>query len=443
MMPLSADEQPTTWHPISDLPLIGWMIRDMLAGAKEQYESLVPCRPTPHVLDDHLIGRVFKLYREKKEDLWFYQEQLARWKKEKLSAGQRKEVEALAGELSNYAAMIDSVLALAEELSDGTIDKVMAKSDLTAGVEALLGRPTRAERAELHAALTAEQRDIAARIDAKVQTLTAQDCDDFTILDELRDHQPGFKSLLDFAASHPGILDKISRQFPGFYVYAKLIETIAAGIASGEIEVPPPAEDPAMRKVQPFLPKLTVNRPFMSAFLSEKTPCFALGLVEERKRPYAFLALRPDESIPPETTSRGFRFGHSLIGNADYEVVHFAFEFYGFQTYNVLLNPNNKLVRAVLTRMVESGDYFIFAVDPNNSAASFRTDIGQGDLAGLKANFPRIQRSVTTHAQYRKAVASFARNPDPPGGLLDWVCRDSVESLDLTKDRFELTPARD
>jgi hypothetical protein len=30
-----------------------------------------------------------------------------------------------------------------------------------------------------------------------------------------------------------------------------------------------------------MLPKLTVNRRFMSTFLAEQTPCLALGLVEE------------------------------------------------------------------------------------------------------------------------------------------------------------------
>ena len=35
-------------------------------------------------------------------------------------------------------------------------------------------------------------------------------------------------------------------------------------------------------------------------------------------------------------------FGHSLLGTAAYEVIHFAFMFYGFVTYNVLINPNNQ-----------------------------------------------------------------------------------------------------
>jgi len=195
-----------------------------------------------------------------------------------------------------------------------------------------------------------------------------------------------------------------------------------------------------MSEVYPLLPRLTVNRQFIGDFLSADTPCFALGLVEERKRQCGFMALRPCEIIPPGITDAGFRFGHTLFGSADYEVVHFAFEFYGFKTYNVLVNPSNPLVKAVLATMVESGDYFFFAVS-DGSATAFRSEIGQKDLAGLETNFPRIHRSATTDAQYRKAVASFEKNPDPPGAMLHWVCRDRAEYLDLTRDRLELNPA--
>lgn len=93
-------------------------------------------------------------------------------------------------------------------------------------------------------------------------------------------------------------------------------------------------------------PALTVNRLFMQEFIEAEPPCFALGLVEERKRQCGFLALRPDEVIPADVTAQGFNFGHSLLGSATFEVVHFAFEFSGFKTYNVLLNPNNPLVQA-------------------------------------------------------------------------------------------------
>ena len=111
-------------------------------------------------------------------------------------------------------------------------------------------------------------------------------------------------------------------------------------------------------------------------------------MLEERKRPCGFLALRPNEVITPEISDAGFLFGHGLIGNADFEVVHFAFHFYGFKTYNVLVNPNNPLVRTVLTTMVESEDYLFFALDSQGGATVFRSEFGQADLAGLQIHLP-------------------------------------------------------
>jgi hypothetical protein len=179
----------------------------------------------------------------------------------------------------------------------------------------------------------------------------------------------------------------------------------------------------------------------MAEFLSADPPCFALGMVEERQRQYGLLALRPDKIIPPEITSTGFRFGHSLLGTSSYEVVHFALAFYGFETYNVLVNPNNPLVQTVLAAMVESGDYFFFALNAHGSVTTFRSEIGQDHLVGLQANMARIRRSTTTDAQYRRAVSAFESNPQPPGVMLQWVCQDDAAYLDLTQDRLELTPA--
>src|SRR6266404_9794166 len=78
-----------------------------------------------------------------------------------------------------------------------------------------------------------------------------------------------------------------------------------------------------------FVPKLTVNGQFMRDFMAEESPCFALGLVEERKQLCGFLALRPAEVIPPEISGLGFNFGHALLGTAEFEVIQFVFHFYG------------------------------------------------------------------------------------------------------------------
>ena len=131
-----------------------------------------------------------------------------------------------------------------------------------------------------------------------------------------------------------------------------------------------------MSHIRPLRPVLTVNRSFMREFLAADTPCFALGLVEERKRHCGLLALRPEEAIPPDISSGGMNFGHALFGSATFEVIHFAFEFYGFQTYNVLVNLNNPLVQAVVATMIAGGDYFFFALNANRGVTTFRADIG-------------------------------------------------------------------
>ena len=190
-----------------------------------------------------------------------------------------------------------------------------------------------------------------------------------------------------------------------------------------------------------MLPVLTVNRSFLYDFMDAEPPCSALGLVEESGRQSGLVALHLNEEIPSEVTARGFRFGHSLLGGDTFAVVHFAFEFYGFGTWNLLINPNNPLVQAVVTRMLEDGDYFFFALSPDGRATAFRSEVGQDLLFYVKANLPRLQASTTTEAQYDLASLAFADNPRPSGALLNWVCRDRMKYLDLKTDRLELNPA--
>jgi hypothetical protein len=152
-----------------------------------------------------------------------------------------------------------------------------------------------------------------------------------------------------------------------------------------------------MRSVYPLpLPALTVNKTFIKEFISADPPRFALGMIEERKRKCSFLALRPGETIPPEVSARGFSFGHVLLGNADFEVIQFLFHFYGFKTYSVFVNPNNPIVRKVLTTMVKSGDYFFFKLNFNGKVTVFRSEIGAENLARFTTNLPRIKKSATT-----------------------------------------------
>jgi hypothetical protein len=70
--------------------------------------------------------------------LWLFDEQLARWKSGQLKEHQRREVECLTGQMKKLHAVIAAILAMAAELSKGTIEKQLAKDDAQLGLEYLL-----------------------------------------------------------------------------------------------------------------------------------------------------------------------------------------------------------------------------------------------------------------------------------------------------------------
>ena len=197
----------------------------------------------------------------------------------------------------------------------------------------------------------------------------------------------------------------------------------------------------AMSKLSPLVHKLTLNGEFVEDFLAQKPLSFALGMLEYRKRRFAVLALRPLTSIPADIAVSGFKLGHSLLAEADCEVIHFAFDFAVFGAYDVLPNPQDPSVRAVVGSMLKQGLYFILTMGPADVVTVFREGFNQQDLVALKSNMRRIRRSSTTEMQYAQVLSQFRLRPDPPGSILDWVCRDKPAYLDPTQIPIELSSA--
>ena len=118
------------WHPIEALPMIGQAIDGMLESAEDVVQSLEQARPRPHVLDDYTIGRVREAHGTQLNDLWWYTEQLARWRQARPTPAQAQELERLMQQLTALRRALTASLALAEELQAGTIEKVLAKDDV-------------------------------------------------------------------------------------------------------------------------------------------------------------------------------------------------------------------------------------------------------------------------------------------------------------------------
>ena len=91
--------------------------------------------------------------------------------------------------------------------------------------------------------------------------------------------------------------------------------------------------------------------------------------------------------------------------------------------------------------MLEDEDYFFFALSCRpDRRRPFAPRWVKTCSIYVKAHLPRLRHSTTAETQYDLACLSFAGNPGPPGALLNWVCRDRTEYLDLSTDRLELNP---
>jgi hypothetical protein len=115
--------------------MIGEAIDGMLASAEEEVTSLEQARPRPHVLDDDTIGRVREAHGTQLNDLWWYTEQLARWRQASPTLAQARELTRLGGQLEALRRVLTASLALAEELQAGTIEKILAKDDAELALE--------------------------------------------------------------------------------------------------------------------------------------------------------------------------------------------------------------------------------------------------------------------------------------------------------------------
>jgi len=195
-----------------------------------------------------------------------------------------------------------------------------------------------------------------------------------------------------------------------------------------------------MGEVHNYLPRLTVNQLLIRDLMVAQAPCFALGYVEDRREKSGFIAVRPEIPILNQVTQQGMNFGHSVLGTSQYKVLHFGLEFYGHATYHGLVPAGNPIIQAVISTMLDTQDYFFFAINPDQTATAFRSQFKAHDLAGLRTNQEQFGEDSCSSEQYERAVETFTKNPDPPGQVMTWVCRNNWDYLDLKKYPLDLNP---
>ncbi len=113
-------------RPISYLPLFVTALDGDLSSVGEQYETLLPAKEKPSVLNDEIVNRIIRLHEEKNEFIENYERQFKLWRKEKLSSNQLILLEDLEEKLPELKEINGKVLELAYQIQPYTIDKIMA-----------------------------------------------------------------------------------------------------------------------------------------------------------------------------------------------------------------------------------------------------------------------------------------------------------------------------
>jgi hypothetical protein len=89
--------------------------------------------------------------------------------------------------------------------------------------------------------------------------------------------------------------------------------------------------------------------------------------------------------------------------------------------------------------MLDTKDYFFFAINPDHSVNAFRSQIDPESFVGLKTNIEKFKNINYAIEDYEYIVDIFSKNPNPPGKVMKWVCRDRLDYLSLAENRLELT----
>lgn len=85
-------------------------------------------------------------------------------------------------------------------------------------------------------ALNAHREKIVAEVDKKVKAILDCGGDEEALLIGLFPQMPDIKSVMDGASAKE--MDMYCYAYEGFFMYMKLLEQIAQGIANGDIQVP-------------------------------------------------------------------------------------------------------------------------------------------------------------------------------------------------------------
>jgi len=132
-------EQPR-WQPVSMIGTIASIIDEQVKNCEDLYRPLCEARKKPHVMDDITLDRAINNHRKYLEEAWVYDEQIVRWKKEKLTEKQSREIERMTGQMVKYRKICEDIIAVSEEMKKGSINRILEMSDGDLALAVLTGK---------------------------------------------------------------------------------------------------------------------------------------------------------------------------------------------------------------------------------------------------------------------------------------------------------------
>ena len=128
------------WQPISMMAMIASIIDGEVENFEDLYKNLCKARKKPHVMDDMTMNQAITNHKKYLKEAWVYDEQLSRWKKEKPTDKQSKEIERLTSQMLKYRKMCEEIIAVSEEIKKGTINRILEMSDEEVAIAVLTGK---------------------------------------------------------------------------------------------------------------------------------------------------------------------------------------------------------------------------------------------------------------------------------------------------------------
>ncbi|HHV7525421.1 TPA: hypothetical protein ACUNF5_006982 [Burkholderia orbicola] len=137
---MNSNQPPTpVWRPISYLLIVFDLFGGQVEEAQALHGQLVSCRLHPQVFDDATLARIRQMYSEQRDFLPAQREQFKRWQSEVSTPKQRDMLAHLTARADQLSALQDQILALVDELSQNTIDRIMGMSDADLAAAVLSG----------------------------------------------------------------------------------------------------------------------------------------------------------------------------------------------------------------------------------------------------------------------------------------------------------------